>query len=73
MIVDEMHNDHPDLVKDQYWEQVFPINIPYETGGTLPEEPPKHSTADLDVQQERKITFKVTLLVRRWQFLFVFV
>ena len=24
LIVDEMHHEHPPLVKDQYWDQVFP-------------------------------------------------
>lgn len=55
-----MHNDHPDLVKDQYWDEIFPKNIPYETADVVPEEPPKHSTADLDKQSEKKITFLVS-------------
>ncbi|KAK9500421.1 hypothetical protein O3M35_001691 [Rhynocoris fuscipes] len=29
LIVDEVHEDHPALIKDQYWEEVFPTELPY--------------------------------------------
>ncbi|XP_063702832.1 bestrophin-4-like [Culicoides brevitarsis] len=29
MIVDEMHEEHPELLKDQFWEEVVPRNLPY--------------------------------------------
>lgn len=29
MIVDEMHEEHPELLKDQYWEEVVPQELPY--------------------------------------------
>lgn len=29
MIVDEMHEEHPELLKDQYWEEVVPKDLPY--------------------------------------------
>ncbi|XP_055621338.1 bestrophin-2 [Toxorhynchites rutilus septentrionalis] len=29
MIVDEMHAEHPELLKDQYWEEVVPKDLPY--------------------------------------------
>ncbi|KAJ8931044.1 hypothetical protein NQ314_016072, partial [Rhamnusium bicolor] len=29
LIVDEMHHEHPQLVKDQYWDEVFPQELPY--------------------------------------------
>lgn len=29
LIVDEMHHEHPELIKDQYWEEVFPTELPY--------------------------------------------
>lgn len=29
MIVDEMHEEHPELLKDQYWEEVVPVELPY--------------------------------------------
>ncbi|XP_037880608.1 bestrophin-2-like [Glossina fuscipes] len=53
LIVDEMHHDHPELVKDQYWDEIFPMKIPLahdvEQGKVHVrfEEPPKHSTAKM--------------------------
>lgn len=29
MIVDEMHEEHPELLRDQYWEEVVPRDLPY--------------------------------------------
>ncbi|XP_077302048.1 bestrophin 2 isoform X2 [Arctopsyche grandis] len=29
MIVDEMHEEHPELLRDQYWEDVVPRDLPY--------------------------------------------
>ncbi|XP_064458230.1 bestrophin-4-like [Ornithodoros turicata] len=29
LIVDEMHQTHPELLKDQYWDQVMPPELPY--------------------------------------------
>lgn len=29
MIVDEMHEEHPELLKDQFWEDVVPKDLPY--------------------------------------------
>lgn len=29
MIVDEMHEEHPELLRDQYWECVVPKDLPY--------------------------------------------
>lgn len=29
LIVDEMHHEHPELIKDQYWDEVFPTELPY--------------------------------------------
>ncbi|XP_032599436.1 bestrophin-2 isoform X2 [Drosophila grimshawi] len=29
MIVDEMHEEHPELLRDQYWECVVPKELPY--------------------------------------------
>lgn len=29
MIVDEMHEEYPELLKDQYWEEVVPKDLPY--------------------------------------------
>jgi hypothetical protein len=32
MIVDEMHAEHPTLIKDQYWDEIFPAELPYAAG-----------------------------------------
>ncbi|CAG0904123.1 unnamed protein product [Darwinula stevensoni] len=29
MIVDEMHSHHPELIRDQYWDEIFPEALPY--------------------------------------------
>ena len=54
LIVDEMHQDHPELVRDQYWDEVFPMELPY----TLAAEPfreqhPLPSTANISVMQSQ--------------------
>lgn len=56
LIVDEMHHEHPELIRDQYWDEVFPVELPY-TAAAQPfrEEPPEHSTAGIQLsaaQQE---------------------
>lgn len=32
MIVDEMHMEHPELLKDQFWEEVVPKELLYTVG-----------------------------------------
>ncbi|KAL6438055.1 hypothetical protein ACFW04_004366 [Cataglyphis niger] len=56
LIVDEMHHDHPELIRDQYWDEIFPMELPY-TAAAQPfrEEHPQHSTANIQLsaaQQE---------------------
>ncbi|KFM61750.1 Bestrophin-1, partial [Stegodyphus mimosarum] len=34
LIVDEMHQEHPELIKDQYWDEVMP-DLPY-TAAAMP-------------------------------------
>ncbi|XP_029342076.1 bestrophin-1-like [Acyrthosiphon pisum] len=29
IIVDEMHQEYPEMVKDQYWNEIFPSELPY--------------------------------------------
>lgn len=46
-----MHHEHPELVRDQYWDEVFPQELPY----TLASEPfrerhPEPSTANIFVK-----------------------
>lgn len=56
MIVDEMHHEHPELIKDQYWDEVFPIKVPY-TAETekYREEVPESSTAKVAVAEKNAV------------------
>ncbi|GFU24067.1 bestrophin-3 [Nephila pilipes] len=47
LIVDEMHQEHPELIKDQYWDDIMP-DLPY-TAAAMPfyTEPPMGSAANL--------------------------
>ncbi|CAH2238775.1 jg11653 [Pararge aegeria aegeria] len=50
MIVDEMHHEHPELIKDQYWDEVFPSELPYTIATeNQREEHPEPSTARVAV------------------------
>lgn len=45
LIVDEMHHDHPELLKDQYWDSVLTTDLPYTVASLANrEEPPAAST-----------------------------
>lgn len=46
-----MHHEHPELVKDQYWDEIFPQELPY-TAASEPfrEFHPLPSTANIAVQ-----------------------
>lgn len=56
LIVDEMHHDHPELIRDQYWDEIFPIELPYTAAAqAFREEHPVPSTAGIQLsaaQQE---------------------
>lgn len=50
LIVDEMHHEHPELVKDQYWDEVYPNELPYESVDKR-EQHPESSTAKYDLDK----------------------
>lgn len=53
MIVDEMHHEHPELIKDQYWDGV-PAELPYSLATeNQREQPPEHSTARVTVPRRQ--------------------
>lgn len=55
MIVDEMHHEHPELIRDQYWDEVFPAELPYTIATeNQREEHPEHSTARINVPTRQK-------------------
>lgn len=52
MIVDEMHHEHPELIKDQYWDEIFPTELPYTTEtAAFREKHPQPSTANIEIQK----------------------
>ncbi|XP_063379731.1 uncharacterized protein LOC134666480 isoform X5 [Cydia fagiglandana] len=55
MIVDEMHHEHPELIKDQYWDEVFPSELPYTLATeNAREEHPEPSTARVAVPPRQR-------------------
>lgn len=51
MIVDEMHNEHPELLKDQFWDEVVPKELIYNQGAShLRREEPKGSAENFKVK-----------------------
>ncbi|XP_069183726.1 bestrophin-2 isoform X1 [Procambarus clarkii] len=52
LIVDEMHNEHPELTQDIYWDEVFPQELPYTIASEqFRRDPPLGSTANLQVPE----------------------
>ncbi|EEB10013.1 Bestrophin-1, putative [Pediculus humanus corporis] len=52
LIVDEMHHEHPELIKDQYWEEVFPTELPYTIASEqFREKHPLPSTANIEISK----------------------
>nr|XP_045611052.1 bestrophin homolog 17-like isoform X1 [Procambarus clarkii]XP_045611055.1 bestrophin homolog 17-like isoform X1 [Procambarus clarkii]XP_045611056.1 bestrophin homolog 17-like isoform X1 [Procambarus clarkii] len=50
LIVDEMHSEHPELIQDMYWDEVFPQELPYTIASeAFRREPPQGSTANIEV------------------------
>lgn len=57
MIVDEMHHEHPELIKDQYWDEVFPNALPYTVATEkFREEHPESSTAKIEIPENEAMT-----------------
>lgn len=56
LIVDEMHHEHPELVRDQYWDEVFPSELPYTLASEpFREEHPLPSTANIAVKEDDNV------------------
>ena len=55
LIVDEMHAEHPELVKDHYWDEGVPDELPYTIAAeeTRTDEPWTESTAGVTVGAEQ--------------------
>ncbi len=52
LIVDEMHNEHPELIRDQFWDDVFP-ELPYTAAAEVNrvQDPYPGSTAMVEVPE----------------------
>ncbi|KAH8371305.1 hypothetical protein KR093_006841 [Drosophila rubida] len=61
LIVDEMHQEHPHLIKDQYWDEVFPNELPYTDESKRPMHPQPsthklgHSKSTLSMDERRHV------------------
>lgn len=52
-----MHHEHPELIRDQYWEQVFPSELPYTVAAEkFREEHPESSTAKVEIPVNEAMT-----------------
>lgn len=59
MIVDEMHHEHPELIKDQYWDAILPDQLPY-TEGSIREQHPLPSTANIEIPKRTQTSSYLT-------------
>ncbi|CAB3366780.1 Hypothetical predicted protein [Cloeon dipterum] len=51
LIVDEMHHEHPELLRDQYWDEVFPSELPYTVAAEqYRDNIPEASTANIEIK-----------------------
>lgn len=47
-----MHHEHPELIRDQYWDEVFPTELPYTVASEqYREKHPEPSTANIAVTE----------------------
>ena len=61
MIVDEMHEEHPELLKDQYWDEVVPKDLPYTVGSEhYRREEPKGSADSYKVKDSDALYANIT-------------
>lgn len=70
LIVDEMHHEHPELIRDQYWDEVFPMELPYTVAAQpFREEHPEPSTArmHLSTAQLQPSSVKIDGMVPDYQ------
>lgn len=63
MIVDEMHEEHPELLKDQFWEEVVPKDLLYTVGSEhYRRYEPKGSAEDYKVKENDAIYANLSVL-----------
>lgn len=50
-----MHSEHPELIQDMYWDEVFPQELPYTVAAEqFRREPPQGSTANIEVSEQEQ-------------------
>lgn len=50
-----MHHEHPELVRDQYWDEIFPQELPYTVASqAFKDTHPLPSTANIAVRPQDK-------------------
>lgn len=50
-----MHSEHPELIQDMYWDEVFPQELPYTIAAEqFRREPPQGSTANIEVSEQEQ-------------------
>ena len=48
-----MHSEHPELIQDMYWDEVFPQELPYTIAAEhFRREAPQGSTANIEVSEQ---------------------
>lgn len=56
MVVDEIHEEHPELLKDQYWDQVVPQQLPYNLASeNFRRKEPLGSTASMKIKERETV------------------
>ena len=62
MIVDDMHHNYPELLKDMHWNESVPITLPYteETQHYRKEEP----KGSAEQREEDDNNYQVTIVTR---------
>ena len=65
MIVDDMHHNYPELLKDMHWNESVPINLPYteETQHYRKEEP----KGSAEQREEDDNNYQVKEYFKKWR------
>jgi bestrophin, other len=56
LIVDEMHNEHPELLKDQYWNEIPTTLLDRGKDENVKEDKPKEKTDIFDIVKDQRIS-----------------
>lgn len=55
LIVDEMHEEHPKLIQDKFWDEGIPSDLPYtKAAEEFIIEIPQGSTAEIEISEEKQ-------------------